>query len=164
MHAFFPRLLLLLLFLPLTHCTYLPSLPYKIDIQQGNVVTDEMVAKLKPGMTRSQVRFTLGTPLVIDIFHGDRWDYIYRTAPGGRVAEEKKLTVFFQDDRLSHIQGDFPQPSAFSESEPAQNIFAPEQTFTPVPDTDNNMNEEPDKKGTIDFLKENQTNFYKDDQ
>ncbi|MBC6963102.1 MAG: outer membrane protein assembly factor BamE, partial [Nitrosomonas sp.] len=105
-----------------------------------------------------------GTPLVMDIFHGDRWDYIYRTAPGGRVAEEKKLTVFFQDYRLSHIQGDFPQPPAFSESEPAPNFFSPEQTFTPAPDTDGNMNEEPDKKGTINFLKKNQTNFYKDNQ
>ena len=164
MHAFFPRLLLLLPLLTLAHCTYLPSLPYKIDIQQGNVVTNEMVAKLKPGMTRSQVRFTLGTPLVMDIFHADRWDYVYLTAPSGRVTEEKKLTVFFQDDRLSHIQGDFPQPSAFSERESAQDILSPEQTFTPAPYIDSNMNEEPDKKGTIDFLKENQTNFYKDNQ
>ncbi len=164
MHAFFPRLLLLFLVLPLPHCTYLPSLPYKIDIQQGNVVTDEMVAKLKPGMTRSQVRFTLGTPLIIDIFHSDRWDYIYRTAPGGQLAEEKKLAVFFQYDRLSHIEGDFPQPPAFSESKPVPDFFTPEQTFAPAPDIDSNMNEEPDQKGAIDFLKENQKNFYKDYQ
>lgn len=164
MHAFFPRLLLLLLLsLSLTNCTYLPSLPYKIDIQQGNVVTDEMVARLKPGMTRSQVRFTLGTPLVMDAFHADRWDYIYRTAPHGRVTEEKKLAVFFKDDRLSHIQGDFPPPPAFSE--PAVNTTpAPTETFVPPLDTGHTVNDTPGNKGTVDFLKENQKNFYKDNQ
>lgn len=162
MHAFFPRLLLLLLSLPLTHCTYLPSLPYKIDIQQGNIVTDEMVARLKPGMTRSQVRFTLGTPLVMDVFHADRWDYIYRIAPHGRVTEEKKLTVFFKDDRLSQIQGDFPPPPAFSE--PAVNTPVPAETFVLPPDAGPTVNDDPDNKGTVDFLKENQKNFYKDNQ
>ena len=51
--------------------------PYKIDVQQGNFLDQEMVAKLKPGMTRSQVRFLLGTPLIADPFHPDRWDYVY---------------------------------------------------------------------------------------
>lgn len=163
MHAFLSRFLLLLLFFPLTYCTYLPSLPYKIDIRQGNVVTDEMAARLKPGMTRSQVRFTLGTPLIMDAFHSDRWDYIYHIAPSGRVAEEKRLAVFFKDDRLSHIQGDFPLPPAFTE--PAANTPpASIDTFQPFLGTDQGMNDESDKQGTIDFLKENQKNFHKDNQ
>lgn len=88
-------------------CTYIPTLPYKIDIQQGNVVTQEMVEKLKPGMTRSQVRFVLGTPLITDVFHDNRWDYIYYFAPRGKLSEERKLTVIFDGDRLSHLEGDF---------------------------------------------------------
>lgn len=162
MRAFLLRLLLLSLSLPLTYCTYLPSLPYKIDIRQGNFVTDEMVARLKPGMTRSQVRFTLGTPLVMDVFHADRWDYIYRTAPSGQLAEEKKLAIFFSNDRLSHIQGDFPLPPAFAESAPP--APASEESFGFIPEAGSNMNEEADKKGTVDFLRENKTDFYKDNQ
>lgn len=162
MYAFFLRLLLLLSLPFLSHCTYLPSIPYKIDIQQGNVVTEEMVAKLKPGMTRSQVRFTLGSPLIVDVFHSDRWDYIYRIAPKGRVSEEKKLAVFFKDDRLSHIQGDFPQPPAFSNPSPVFSV--PEAKFGLPAEVDGMGNGESDEKGTIDFFKENQTNFYRNNQ
>ena len=56
--------------------------PYLVDVRQGNYVTQDMVAQLKPGMTKDQVRFALGTPLVTDVFHGDRWDYVYRFKPG----------------------------------------------------------------------------------
>jgi outer membrane protein assembly factor BamE len=80
--------------------------PYKIDIQQGNVVTQEMVAKLKPGMTRSQVRFILGTPLVTDVFHGDRWDYVYRYQKAGKLVEERRLALFFEKDLLKRVEGD----------------------------------------------------------
>ena len=65
----------------------LPGLSaHKIDIQQGNYVTQDMVAKLKPGMTRSQVRFALGTPLIADPFHPDRWDYLGATLSLAGVA------------------------------------------------------------------------------
>ncbi|HXF65751.1 MAG TPA: outer membrane protein assembly factor BamE, partial [Burkholderiales bacterium] len=65
----------------------LPTLaPYKMDIQQGNVVTQEMISKLRPGMTRSQVRFALGTPLVVDPFRTNRWDYVYLYEKAGRLA------------------------------------------------------------------------------
>src|SRR3990170_4201353 len=60
--------------------------PYKIDVQQGNVVSQEMLEKLKPGMTKSQVRFALGTPLIADSFHPDRWDYFYSLKKGGDPA------------------------------------------------------------------------------
>lgn len=86
----------------------LPSVisPYRIDIQQGNVVTQEMVAKLKAGMTRSQVRFVLGSPLVTDMFHSDRWDYIYLMQKQGKAEERRRLTVIFDGDKLLTLEGD----------------------------------------------------------
>ena len=79
---------------------------YTIDIQQGNYVSQDMVSQLKPGMSKEQVRFVLGTPLVTDIFHTDRWDYVYyRKIPGGKT-EERKLAVFFKDGRLDRLEGD----------------------------------------------------------
>jgi outer membrane protein assembly factor BamE len=80
--------------------------PYKIDIQQGNYVTQDMVAKLKPGMTRAQVRFVLGTPLVVDPFRDDRWDYIYVYSKRGQVVEQRHMSVIFKDDKLVRIEGD----------------------------------------------------------
>lgn len=80
--------------------------PYKIDIRQGNYITQDMVAQLKPGMTRDQVRFILGTPLVADIFHADRWDYIYRFKPGRGEAQQRRFAVFFEDSKLVRVAGD----------------------------------------------------------
>jgi outer membrane protein assembly factor BamE len=80
--------------------------PYRIDIRQGNYVTQEMVAQLKPGMTRDQVRFILGTPLVADIFHAERWDYVYSFKPGRGEAQSRRFTVFFVDDKLARVAGD----------------------------------------------------------
>ena len=91
--------------LPLGACNLLTV--HKLDIQQGNVVTQEMVDKLKPGMTRAQVRFVLGTPLVTDTFHRDRWDYFYSFKVGAEgVAETRRLTLTFRDDVLHSVQGD----------------------------------------------------------
>jgi len=80
--------------------------PYKIDIQQGNVITEEMLAKLKPGMTPSQVRFIMGSPLVQDPFHPDRWDYVYRYLKNDKVTEQRRITVVFEDEKLKGIEGD----------------------------------------------------------
>lgn len=83
---------------------------YRIDIQQGNVVSGEAVAQLRQGMTRDQVRFLLGTPLLQDLFHADRWDYVYRLdkRSAGRV-EQNRLAVFFDTDgRVLRWQGDLP--------------------------------------------------------
>ena len=80
--------------------------PHKIDIQQGNYVDQEMVAKLKLEMTRSQVRFILGTPLVADPFHPNRWDYVFMTGRAGDVRSQRKITVVFDGDKLKHIEGD----------------------------------------------------------
>ena len=91
--------------LPLGACNLLTV--HKLDIQQGNVVTQEMVDKLKPGMTRAQARFVLGTPLVADAFHRDRWDYFYSFKVGAEgIAETRRLTLIFQGDVLHSVQGD----------------------------------------------------------
>ena len=85
----------------------LPGLrPYRINVQQGNSLTQEMVAKLKVGMTRSQVRFVLGTPMVQDAFHADRWDYVYRFTEGHKPAQSRRLTIVFEDDKLLRLEGD----------------------------------------------------------
>lgn len=102
------RLSILALVLLLPACSYIPMAPsvYKIDIQQGNVVTQDMVSRLKPGMTRSQVRFILGTPLVADAFHPNRWDYAYRFQKAGKLIEQRHVTVVFENDLLKRIEGD----------------------------------------------------------
>jgi outer membrane protein assembly factor BamE len=116
------------LLIVLAGCKQVPMLPgitaHKIDIQQGNYVTQDMVAKLKPGMSKSQVRFALGTPLIVDPFHSDRWDYIYVLQKGGRVAEQRRIVVVFRDDKLARIDGDI-VPSAAA--------AAPEVTTPVVP-------------------------------
>ena len=105
------KLLTLPLILAFAGCKQLPDVPtiispYKIDIQQGNVVTQEMIAKLKVGMTRAQVRFALGSPLVVDPFRTDRWDYVYSYQKQGKEAERRRVTVIFDEDRLVSIAGD----------------------------------------------------------
>ena len=85
----------------------LPSLtPYKMDIQQGNVVTQDMVQKLQPGMSRAQVRFLLGTPLIVDPFRADRWDYVYLYKKGDQPVEQRRLIVVFKDEKLLRVDGD----------------------------------------------------------
>ncbi len=79
---------------------------YKIDIQQGNVITQEMINQLRPGMTRAQVQYVMGSPLLEDTFNRNRWDYIYSLQPGGKDREQKTVTLFFENDQLSSIQGD----------------------------------------------------------
>lgn len=80
--------------------------PYRIDVRQGNYVDQEMVSKLKKGMTKDQVRFALGTPLVVDAFHADRWDYVYAFRPGRGELKQRALSVFFVNDRLDRLDGD----------------------------------------------------------
>ncbi len=76
---------------------------YKIDVQQGNAVDFENVEMLKVGMTRDQVKFLLGTPMVADIFHPDRWDYVYYFIPGYGERERRHLTLYFNGDNVSEI-------------------------------------------------------------
>ena len=87
---------------------------YKLDVQQGNVVTQESVAKLKKGMTKSEVRNTLGTPLLMDPFHGNRWDYYFSAQERGRTMERTRFSVFFDNDRLVSVTGDIKAANAAS--------------------------------------------------
>ena len=80
--------------------------PYRIEIQQGNYISPDMVAQLKTGMSKEQVRFVLGTPLLNDIFHADRWDYIYTREQADGTKESRKLVVFFEDNKLVRMAGD----------------------------------------------------------
>jgi len=81
---------------------------YKIDIQQGNVITQDMIDQLRPGMTRSQVRFIMGNPLIVDTFHANRWDYLYSIQPGGGQRRQERISLFFNDqDQLASLSGDF---------------------------------------------------------
>ena len=87
---------------------------YRIPIRQGNLITQEMVNELKPGMTKQQVRYLLGTPLLIDTFNEDRWEYLYTNRPGSRSistdTEQQKLELLFRQGRLFKITGDlYPQ-------------------------------------------------------
>ena len=101
---------MLILTLPLlvAACDLAPKLtPYRMEIQQGNYITQEMVAQLSPGLTRDQVRFVLGTPLVSDIFHEERWDYVFmRQRANAHEVEYHRIAVFFEGGRLKRIEGD----------------------------------------------------------
>ena len=90
---------------------------YRIDVEQGNIVTQDMAEQLKPGMSRRQVRFILGTPLVEDTFHENRWDYLYVKRNGLEVLSESHLTVIFDGDTLTEVRGDH-LPPAWSSDQP----------------------------------------------
>ena len=79
---------------------------YKIDIQQGNVINQEMLNKLEPGMDKKRVKFIMGTPVIVDPFHNERWEYIYSFQEGGKVREQRHITLHFEDNKLAYISGD----------------------------------------------------------
>ena len=85
--------------------------PYSINVRQGNALDAESVARLKPGLSRSQVRFLLGSPLVVDPFRTDRWDYVYLYYDAGTLVEQKRISLFFDGDSLARIEGDVPAPA-----------------------------------------------------
>ncbi|MFM5550286.1 outer membrane protein assembly factor BamE [Aeromonas veronii] len=90
------------------------SLVYRIDIPQGNYVEQKQVDKLRQGMTREQVSYVLGTPMLRDGFDPNTWYYLYEFQPGHSDKERKELTVTFANDRLTTVTGDFPLPAAFN--------------------------------------------------
>lgn len=79
--------------------------PYRPAIQQGNFISQEMLAQLKIGMTREQVRFIFGTPLLTDIFHVERWDYPFRLAKGDGEVTSSRVVVFFKDGKVERYEG-----------------------------------------------------------
>lgn len=81
---------------------------HKIDIQQGNVVTQDMVDQLRPGMTTRQVRFIMGTPLITDTFNSNRWDYLYSIQVAGGTRKQERISLLFdENNELQGLGGDF---------------------------------------------------------
>lgn len=119
----------------LASCSGVPFLtPYKMDIRQGNFVTAEMRDKLKLGMTRQQVRYVLGTPMVSDAFHGNRWDYVYRLEHDRKIADQQRLTVYFEGDKLVRIDDDpNNNVSANAVSMPTADVQNTSASITTVP-------------------------------
>ncbi len=82
------------------------AIVYKLDVQQGNYVTQDVASKLKKGMSKAEVKQLLGTPLLTDVFHSNRWDYYFSNVKGGKPDERTRLSVFFDDDKLVAVTGD----------------------------------------------------------
>jgi outer membrane protein assembly factor BamE len=98
--------------LMLAACSWVPRLGvYKLDVNQGNYITSDQVEKLKVGQTRQQVRAVLGTPMLADAFHANRWDYPYEFNRLGRTLEHRQFTVYFVDDKVARWEGDEMPPS-----------------------------------------------------
>ena len=76
---------------------------YKMDVRQGNFVTEEMRNTIKPGMSKAQVNFALGTPMIMDVFHGNRWDYVYRLEQQRKLVDQQRLSLYFDGDTLVRI-------------------------------------------------------------
>ena len=82
------------------------GLVYTIDIQQGNYVTQDVAAKLKQGMTKAEVRQLLGTPLLVDAFHSNRWDYFFSNVKRGKAENRTRLSIFFENDKVANFIGE----------------------------------------------------------
>lgn len=111
------RIPLLLISVLLASCSnfssYLPTFtPHKVEIRQGNLVTPEMRAKIKIGMTPSQVKLALGAPLINDPYHINRWDYLYSLETQGKLMESQRLTLYFEKDALVRIDDATPLTSS----------------------------------------------------
>lgn len=106
------RPVLAALVLPLAGCSALQTTdsflgvitPYRIDIVQGNVVTEELIAQVKPGQSRAQVRDLLGTPLLTDPFHADRWDYLFSIRRPGTEPQRRAIVIRFEQDRVASVE------------------------------------------------------------
>jgi outer membrane protein assembly factor BamE len=89
--------------------TILNNLPgvYSVDVQQGNIVDQSMVDQLRPGMSKRQVLYIMGSPMLKDVFHENRWEYLYSSQPGGEARQQKRITLYFENDKIAGLQGDF---------------------------------------------------------
>jgi len=104
--------------------------PYRMEVVQGNVVTQEVMAQIQPGLGRNQVRDILGTPMLADIFHADRWDYVFTIARQGVTPQQRRVTVFFKNNVVERFEAD-PLPS---EREFVASISKPQTLKAPAPD------------------------------
>ena len=141
------RIFLLFLSLLVTACSSsLPSIkPYKMPIQQGNLVTSKMMMQLKPGMTKTQVRFVMGTPLINDSFHKDQWDYFYQMEKDGAIIEKRRVILMFEKDLLAKVKGDV-IPANANKNEDRQDI-------APIKSSEPNQNPAQKEKSMLDRLK-----------
>lgn len=108
----------------------LEELPFvfKLTVQQGNILTQDLVNQVQPGMSKRQVRFVLGTPMLVDVFHENRWDYLTLQTRGRQTLESKRISLFFENDQLARIEGDMkPDPGA-TKPPPGR------ETLTSIPD------------------------------
>ena len=143
------RIFLLVLSLLVTACSSsLPSIkPYKMPIQQGNLVTSKMMMQLKPGMTKTQVRFVMGTPLINDSFHKDQWDYFYQMEKDGAIIEKRRVILMFEKDLLAKVKGDvIPANANTNKNEDRQEIV-------PIKSSELNPNPAQKEKSMLDRLK-----------
>ncbi len=103
-----PRAVVAMLFAAVTSCGFVgfPGV-YKINVEQGNLVMQDMVDQLQPGMSKRQVRFIMGSSLAEDTFNPDRWEYPYLIRNGQTVIRQAQVIVFFEEDRLVEIRGDY---------------------------------------------------------
>lgn len=110
--------LLLVAFTLLGGCSFrMPNLGvYKIDIPQGNIVTQEMVDKLQPGMNKRQVRFVMGSPLILDTFEPERWDYLRSMEEGRKKRTQQRISLYFENDLLVRMEGDLAPGGAKTET------------------------------------------------
>ncbi|MDR3213281.1 MAG: outer membrane protein assembly factor BamE [Azoarcus sp.] len=115
-----PALAAVVVAVALSACSFFA--PYRIDVRQGNYVDETMLAQLKPGMTREQVRFVLGSPLVTDVFRTDRWDYVYRFKPGRGDVQQVAVSVFFVNDRFDRMEGSV-APAAEAQAVPRSRVI-----------------------------------------
>ncbi len=97
---------------------------HKIDIQQGNYVTQDLVERLKPGMTKAEVKAILGTPLLTDAFHANRWDYFFSNKPNRKPEEHSRLSVYFESEKMVSVTGN---------ARPAGSTPARSESETPRP-------------------------------
>lgn len=124
--------------------------PFKMDIQQGNVVTSKMLLQLKPGMTKSQVKFIMGTPLIVDSFHSNRWDYFYQMRQAGKIKEQRRVILDFENELLARVRGDVvPEGKAGAASSTEAGTVTLPKSIEP----------KPKEEGLIDKLK-----FWKKDE
>ena len=136
--------------------TSLPSIkPYRMDIQQGNVVTPKMMMQLRPGMTKAQVRFVMGTPLITDSFHANRWDYFYSMQKDGKIIEQRRIILDFENDKLLHVRGDVIPASSNGDTQAGDRPANKEPVMLKPA---NGAAPKKEEKGMLDKLK-----FWKDD-
>ena len=158
-----PKLLKLLFVLLLASSVFLTGCgstvpvvkPFKMDIQQGNVVTSKMLLQLKPGMTKSQVKFVMGTPLIVDSFHSNRWDYFYQMRQAGKIKEQRRVILDFENELLSRVRGDV-VPEGTSGADSGGAASGAEAGAVTLPKS---VEPKPKEEGILDKLK-----FWKNDE